>query len=156
MQLLPTAPEALTPQLPNANLFRKREEWSRRDQKKHFDRNHKACDMKPIPSGTSVFVTDMKCHGKVIERAKTPRSYLVDTPQAVLRRNRSQLKISPHEQLNHDQGKPTPMLIHSRPKRIKMLSLKARENLGLSKAGIVRDVLDILLTKKGRCGDSSY
>lgn len=87
--------------------------------------------MKPLSSGTTVFITDMKCRGKVIQRANTPRSYMVDTSTAVVRRNRSQLRIIPDNPVNQDKEQPTPMLVNNRPHRIKKLSLKARENLGL-------------------------
>ena len=87
--------------------------------------------MKPLSSGTTVFVTDMKCQGKVVEEANTSRSYLVNTSTAVVRRNPSQLRIVPDNSMNHDKDQPTPMLVNNRSHRIKKRSLKARENLGL-------------------------
>ena len=73
----------------------------------------------------------MKCRGKVIQRANTPRSYMVDTPTAVVRRNRSHLRIVPDNSVKQGKEQSTPMLVNNRPYRIKKLSLKARENLGL-------------------------
>ena len=61
------------------------------------------------------------------------RSYLVDTPTTVVRRNRVQLRnipIDTNEKQDEQQTVPS-LNISSRPRRIKTLSLKARENLGL-------------------------
>ena len=49
--------------------------------------------MSPLNAGDHVFVKQGKntVRGVVIDRASTPRSYLVKTPKGVLRRNRSVL-----------------------------------------------------------------
>ena len=65
--------------------------------------------MKPLSPGTTVFITDIKCRGKVIQRASTPRSCIVDTSTAVVRRNRLHLRIIADNPVNHD--KEQPMLI---------------------------------------------
>ena len=77
---IPTVPEQLTPEIPDRNIFKKKEEASRINQKRNFDNRHKVHEMKPLSSGTTVFITDMKCRGKVIQRAGTPRSCVADTP----------------------------------------------------------------------------
>ena len=124
---IPTFPDQLAPKIPDRNSFQEKEEAGRMKQKRNFDNRHKVHEMKPLSSGTTVFVTDMKCQGKVVEEANTPRSYLVNTSTAVVRRNRSQLRIIPDTSMNHDKDQPTPMLVNNRPHRIKKLSLKARE-----------------------------
>ena len=111
--------------------LKEKEEASRMNQKRNFDKRHKVHEMKTLSSGTTVFITDMKCRGKVIQRANTPRSYMVDTPTAVVRRNRSHLRIIPDISANSQKEQSTTMLVNNRPHRIKKLSLKARENLGL-------------------------
>ena len=132
---IPTAPHQLMPQLPDRNSFQEKEEVRRSNQKRNFDNHHKAREMEPLCSGTTVFVTDMKCRGNVIGKANTPRSYIVNTSKAVVRRNRIQLKvippIIPEGPEKQGEEKPTPVQAKDRPNRIKKLSLKARENLGL-------------------------
>ena len=131
---IPTMPYHLKPQLPNRDSFKEKEEAYRLKQKKNFDDRHKAQTLTPLPPGATVYVTDMDCTGTVIRPSKKPRSYLVNTPSTVVRRNRVQLKNIPIG-TNKTEGKQkekTPTLnISNRPKRIKTLSLKARENLGL-------------------------
>ena len=127
-------PHHLKPQLPNQEFFKENEEEYRVRQKQNFDDRHKAQPLKPLPSGATVYVTDMDCTGTVIRPSKKPRSYLVNTPTTVVRRNRVQLRNIPTQVNKTEEGehKITPTLnTSSRPKRIKTMSLKARENLGL-------------------------
>ena len=83
-------------------------------------------------SGAIVYTTDMHCTGKVIKPSKEPRSCLVNIPKTKVRRNRVQLRNIPNDV---DKQKPeirTPSSnVNSRPRRIKKLSFKARENPGL-------------------------
>jgi hypothetical protein len=69
-----SAPLHLTPQIPDRHNFQEKEEARRRNQKRNFDNHHKTREMKPLCSGTSVFVADMKWRGNVIGKANTPRS----------------------------------------------------------------------------------
>ena len=80
------------PQLPNQELLKEKEEVYRSKQKKNFDNRHKAQQLKPLLSGATVYTIDMDCTGTVIRPSKKPRSYLVDTPTTVVRRNRVQLR----------------------------------------------------------------
>ncbi|XP_028418586.1 uncharacterized protein K02A2.6-like [Dendronephthya gigantea] len=135
---IPIMTQQLTPQLPNQELFKAKEEEYRLKQKKNFDNRHNARTMKPLTSGTTVYVTDMNCTGTVIKTSNKPRSYLVDTPMTVIRRNRAHLRSIPNhtiiQQVDKKQEKqedPPNTNTNNRPKRIKTLSLKARENLGL-------------------------
>ena len=129
---VPTNPDQLMPQIVDRRIFKENEEAGREYQKRIFDNRHKVQEMKPLSTGTTVFITDMKCQGKVVQKAKTPRSYLVNTSTAVVRRSRSQLRTIPdNHPVNQDKGQTTSVLANNRPYRIKKLSLKERENLGL-------------------------
>ena len=126
---IPIIPRHLIPKLPNQELFKEKEEVYRSKQKKNFDNRHKAQQLKHLPSGATVYITDMDCTGTVIRPSKKPRSYLVDTPTTVVRRNRVQLRnipIDTNEKQDEQQTVPS-LNISSRPRRIKTLSLKARE-----------------------------
>ena len=128
---VPTNPDQLMPQIVDRRNFKEKEEAGREYQKRIFDNRHKVQEMKPLSTGTTVFITDMKCRGKFVQKANTPRSYLVNTSTAVVRTNRSQLRTIPDNPVDQDKGQTTSMLANNRPHRIKKLSLKARENLGL-------------------------
>ena len=97
----------------------------RSKQKKNFGNRHKAQQLEPLSSGATVYITDMDCTGTVIRPSKKPRSYLVDTPTTVVRRKRMQLRNIPID-ISEKQDEQQRI-----PRRIKTLSLKARENLRL-------------------------
>ena len=85
--------------MPNQELLKeKEEEVYRSKQKKNFDNRHKAQQLKLLPSRATVYTTGMDCTGTVIRPyqehiwSKKPRSYVVDTPTTVVRRNRVQLR----------------------------------------------------------------
>ena len=130
---IPIMPEQLAPKLPDQKHFKEKEEAYRSKQKNNFDHRHKAHPLAPLPSGATVYITDMDCTGTVINPSEKPRSYLTDTPITVVRRNRVQLRNIPNNtDKQQDEQKPRPSQnVNSRPQRIKTLSLKARENLGL-------------------------
>ena len=92
---IPTVPKQLTPKISDRKTFKEKEDASRINQKQNFDNGHKVYEMKPLSSGKPVFITNMKCRGKVIQRASTPRAYLVDASTAVIRRNLLHLRIIP-------------------------------------------------------------
>lgn len=130
---IPIMPKQLTPSLPKKKQLRKKEEEYRSKQKSNFDNRHKAKQLEPLPSGAVVYITDMDCTGRVIKPLKEPRSYLVNTPKSVVRRNRIQLRNIPKntDQRQNEQKITPPLNANNRPRRIIKLSLKARENLGL-------------------------
>ena len=51
--------------------------------------------MPELAPGDKVWVTDKEVPGAVVQQAHTPRSYIVDTPSAVIRRNRRHLVADP-------------------------------------------------------------
>ncbi|KAL1416413.1 hypothetical protein MTO96_027976 [Rhipicephalus appendiculatus] len=60
----------------------------RRRQKKDFDRRHAATVLPPLEPGDTVWVRDIKETTCVLSPDSKPRSYVVETPTAVLVRNR--------------------------------------------------------------------
>ncbi len=130
---IPIVSKNLTPSLPKMKELKVKEETYRSKQKNNYDNRHSAKKLKPLPSGAVVYITDMDCTGRVIKPSKKPRSYLIDTPTSVVRRNRVQIRNIPKDaEQMQDEQKVKPILnVNSRPKRVVKLSLKARENLGL-------------------------
>ena len=143
----------LSPQWPNLEKLQARESESKVKQQLTFNNRRRATPLTQLESGTEVLVKDLKCPGVVVEAAKTPRSYVVETPTSTIRRNRVHLtplpgeikqtatppddnggvanQESPDGKMNSRNLPVTPMLA-SRPKRVIKPSLKVRENLGLT------------------------
>ncbi len=68
-----------------------------RKQKVDFDKRHRVREQSSIPERSRVIVTTdhQLIDGKVVEHAKSPRSYIVAAPSGDIRRNRSQLNVVP-------------------------------------------------------------
>ena len=112
---------------------------------------HCAQPLPPITSGTEVQVTTDKKPGVVLKETETARQYIVQTPNAVIRRNRRHLvPLSPQTPIHSSEASssPTPvttvkreifaspklpeMNINSEPKRLLKPSLKAIESMSNS------------------------
>jgi len=65
----------------------------------HYNRRHRAQALSDLTKGTPVSIKDnhSSSYGVVIIHADTPRSYLVERPQGVLRRNRQMLVVLPED-----------------------------------------------------------
>ena len=61
----------------------------------NFNQRHNVIPFKSVQPGTSVHIKDMGTTGTVAGAAKTPRSYLVKTENAKVRRNRSDVNPIP-------------------------------------------------------------
>ena len=139
----------LKPKLPKEDELREKEERSREKQKSNYDLRHNAKPQVPLLPDMEVHVKDMNTPGFVVSKAQSPRSYFVETPSNIIRRNRSQLLPMPAEVedtvpppvVEADQAKnkvrtpakppPSPCL-STRRRRTNKPSLKVRENLGLT------------------------
>ena len=88
----------MKPQLPNSSQLQTREKHIKKRQQQHFDQRHKATDLTPLQKGDSVWVSDRKSKGTVIENC-APRSYIVQTDdQGTYRQNRKMLLPLPFVQ----------------------------------------------------------
>ena len=88
---IPTTLQAMKPQLPNMSQLQNKENKIKKRQQKHFNRRHKATNLKPLRKGDNVWLPDRKCKGIVIQNY-APRSYVVQTDeQGTYRRNRKML-----------------------------------------------------------------
>ena len=75
-------------------------------QKKCFDDHHAVKELKEIPSGTAVWVRDLKVPAVVTNAAETPRSYIIQTPKGTVRRNRKFLNTYPSKQVDTEGRMP--------------------------------------------------
>ena len=88
---LPVHPSMLEPQWPDLASVCAKERQYKQQQKANFDRHHNARELPALKQGTEVWVRDMKQTGTVAEKAQTPRSYVIQTEDGMLRRNRRHL-----------------------------------------------------------------
>ena len=90
--LLPTLESNLKPVVPNQEAVTNQDEKTKTTYRQYFDKRH---GVKPLPDlqpGDVVSVKldqqkGWKTPGKVIARSYTPRSYVIQTPSSVIRRN---------------------------------------------------------------------
>ncbi|KAI4905796.1 hypothetical protein NFI96_024894, partial [Prochilodus magdalenae] len=61
----------------------------------HFNKRHRAQQLTTLTPGDHVWIKDTKEKGTVISQANTPRSYVIDSPRGILRRNRNHLVTTP-------------------------------------------------------------
>lgn len=92
---LPTMPSSLQPEWTDLGRLRRDEEENKRKQQLNYNRRHNTYPLPHLRAGDHVWVSDTKERGTVLKPAHTPRSYLIETPSGVLRRNRYHLTNTP-------------------------------------------------------------
>ncbi|KAK9543151.1 hypothetical protein VZT92_000950 [Zoarces viviparus] len=88
---VPTLPSQLGPALPDSITFASKEKEKGISDAENYNRRHRVKTLSVLSPGEQVWVTDAKLSGTVLQHHSTPRSYLVDLPQGVVRRNRQHL-----------------------------------------------------------------
>lgn len=87
---VPTLGTNLQPRVVDVQHHRSVLEEGKKTAKAHFDRRHRARELRPLVSGERVWVRDTKANGVVVRRRPEPRSYDVQVEgHGVLRRNRA-------------------------------------------------------------------
>ena len=101
---LPLMNKNLIPDWTYLEKFKKMDKEFKGKQKRNYDRHHQVKTLPHIPENTSVWVTTegKRIPGQVVTRTEEPRSYLVETPGGVLRRNRHHLNPVPEDCSNPD------------------------------------------------------
>jgi len=97
---LPAPEEMLVPQWPDLKEFQKIDESFKLKQKRNFDRRHRVRELPSFDINQPVFVATREgsgiVPGRVVKETRN-RSYEVQTPTGVVRRNRSDLHVRPEE-----------------------------------------------------------
>ena len=75
--------------------LREREAGSKETQRLNFNQRHNAIPLRSVQPGTPVHIKDMGTTGTIAGAAETPRSYLVETENGTVRRNRSHVNPIP-------------------------------------------------------------
>ncbi len=91
---VPIAVSNLDPKWPYLDTVKNREGIIRKKQAKNYDIHHKVHELPQIFPGYKVWIKDMQLEGTVVQKADSPRSYLISVPSGnVIRRNRRHLAI---------------------------------------------------------------
>ncbi|UYV72119.1 hypothetical protein LAZ67_9001873 [Cordylochernes scorpioides] len=85
----------LQSRIPDLENLEMREKNQRHKKKTHFDIHHRARELPHLDEVTRVWVKDLRVPGVVLEDAGSPRSYIVNSPKGILRRNRFHLLLNP-------------------------------------------------------------
>ena len=96
---IPQPKRVFIPDWPYLTSFRAKDEEQKRQQKAEYDRRHRVKPLPPLPDDELVWVRteDRQVPGRVVQPANTPRSYMVETPSGIVRRNQSHLSPRPGE-----------------------------------------------------------
>lgn len=113
---VPQIPSALLPELPDREALSATERERRQRDVAVYNKRHRTRDLSPLTPGTEVWMADIKAEGTVLSPHAAPRSYLVEGPQGVMRRNRKHLL--PLGDTAHQQRAPEgPTQAHSPPQQ---------------------------------------
>ena len=95
---LPQTIDQLTPKWSYLENFSQSNEAFKKKQQWNYDRRHRARPLIPIPNDSPVWVNmgTSNIPGRVVGQHSAPRSYIVETPSGLLRRNRHHLNPSPN------------------------------------------------------------
>ena len=90
---IPQHPSVLTPEWPYLTVFREKDQQLKQQEKSNYDKRHRVRSQPPLAQDEAVWVRtqDHVDPGHVVQPAATPRSYIIQTPSAMLRRNQSHL-----------------------------------------------------------------
>lgn len=99
---LPIVNVELNPRRYNKQSVRSRERRYKQQQKFHYDRRHRVRSLEKLSTNDDVYVKDQHTWGTIKREAKTPRSYIVQTENGEVRRNRRDLVKSESNDDNSD------------------------------------------------------
>ena len=88
--LLPCSENNLIPQWPDFTKLQNTEETQKLKQRFWFNKRHRAKPLSSLQPGDPVWLQENGKPASVIQHADTPRSYIVETENGMLRRNRTQ------------------------------------------------------------------
>ncbi|RVE55527.1 hypothetical protein OJAV_G00235410 [Oryzias javanicus] len=92
---VPVITSQLNPGGADMKRLRETEQKYRYKLQQNYNSRHRAHDLSQLQPGDHVWVKGLQERGTVVSAADTPRSYVVETPKGVLRRNRYHLSPTP-------------------------------------------------------------
>ena len=84
---VPTIRSLREPEIPDKFTVSQHDKKEKDRQKTNYDSRHRVTDLKPLTPGDCIWLPDQQSEGQVISE-DTPRSYNVETPNGIYRRNR--------------------------------------------------------------------
>lgn len=128
---VPIIEESLQPQLIPRTKIAQRDEILKSTRKRDFDRRHKARELSTLDKGQNVWITDKREYGRVLEKAETPRSYIIETNNGTVRRNR--FHLIPAFNVNADESfEPDPIPDYPLPNADRNNDLQITQQTSLS------------------------
>ena len=119
---VPTFPSQLDPAIPDRNTLRLREGKRKCADRMNYNRRHRTSNLKSLPPGKQVWVTDARVTGTVTNEVAA-RSYVVKVPNGSIRRNRRHLipiniqeNTQAHTPTNIPDQKPIPYYPEGTPR----------------------------------------
>ena len=91
----PVLSKLLKPATPDYTSIAKIETLMKAKQCENYNQRHAARNQSPLKIGDSVWIRDMKRHGEVISASDNPRSFIINTPQGIIRSNRCAIIATP-------------------------------------------------------------
>ena len=98
---VPISADQRVPKAPDLTAVRMRDERAKSRQKRNFDAHRGARDLPTLSPGEWVWLPDRQESGRVVDET-APRSYVVDTPEGIFRRNRQHLIAIPEQLIAGD------------------------------------------------------
>uniref|UniRef100_A0A8C7YYB2 Integrase catalytic domain-containing protein n=1 Tax=Oryzias sinensis TaxID=183150 RepID=A0A8C7YYB2_9TELE len=89
---LPQQPVTLLPRWPNMKQFKTKQRQYKANQQRQYDRRHRVRPLTVLQTGQTVWLPREKKEGTVVQHATTPRSYIIDTDEGQIRRNRTHVR----------------------------------------------------------------
>lgn len=119
---------------------------SKQDKKKYYDKRHRAGQQQLLPFGRGVWVTDLRCWGKVLSPAQRPKSFVVEVPTGVVQRNRQHLVAV--TEADEEGPASSPRQVRSPPQQLPEAPLETVS--GQEQAVVTPGRPNIVYTRSGR------
>ena len=113
---LPMDPKRLIPHQVDTEVLKKKKEKRKESHKKNYDKHHGVRSEAELQTGDTVWIKDLRAWGRIVEKAKAPRSYIVDTSRGQFRRNSFHL-IPMQQDEGHLDVSPTVKFTRKIPER---------------------------------------
>uniref|UniRef100_A0A3B3CMJ2 Integrase catalytic domain-containing protein n=1 Tax=Oryzias melastigma TaxID=30732 RepID=A0A3B3CMJ2_ORYME len=96
---VPQLPVLLQPSWPKMARFRMRERKAKGKQRQNYNVRHRLRPLQPCVPGQKIWLPSAKKGGTVIRCADTPRSYIINTEDGQIRRNRADMRTVGNTQM---------------------------------------------------------
>ncbi|KAL1265232.1 hypothetical protein QQF64_003259 [Cirrhinus molitorella] len=133
---VPTLPSLLDPVVPDISIVSSKEKERRDPDAERFDRSHRARKLSILQPGDQVWVSDAKDSGTIVASHSAPRSYLVNTQQGTVRRDRHHLVPMQAEATEDDSQTPDKLLVANSESLPTTQESKTQSKTGHSRFGI--------------------